>query len=367
MKLLLIATNLREHSIGGGETFTLGLANALARRDDVTCQLVLGRRAAARVASLLSSRVEIIKTADRSGPARLIRDYFVLDHLVGSCSPDVVHYPHEWIPPLRYPTVATVQNVLWLTNGRAPLGPRFKSPINRIEGLTHRRLIRSTARRAAAVTAVSRIAADLWCATTGVDRQRLDVIAEGVDLPPLQSPNDHRYYLAVTGHSPHKNCRLLLDAYEKLCDDRPIPLWVAGIDGQSDERIRYLGWVNRPDLLGLMARAAATVYLSSVESFGLPAVESLCMGTRALVLRGTAMEEWLGDAVLSVEENTESVCDGLRRIVTAGRVGASELAAIRQRFAWDAIAQQYVDVYRRALSVVDATVGPSPKRKALRR
>lgn len=64
----------------------------------------------------------------------------------------------------------------------------------------------------------------------------------------------------------------------------------------SRERIKFTGYVNETDKCALVMNAAATIYPSLFEGFGLPVIESLALGTPCLASCSASLPEIGGDA-----------------------------------------------------------------------
>lgn len=344
LRVVISATNLRPRSIGGGETYAVGLANALSARSDVTCAIVAQRDAIPRLRRTLSETVDVLSLTPAPGPVRVMRDLLLLDRAVRRWQPDLLHFPHEWAPRTRLPVVLTVQNVYWLD----PLTRRDSG----CRGTLLRRLAAATASHAAATIGVSNHASRLWERTTG--QAVTDIVPEGFsdELPPVDpEPLPHEFVLGVTGNAGYKNLPLLLEAHRRF-RGRPgfgPPLVVAGATGASTDDVTYLGRVDRPLLLELMRRTTLTVFPSSVESFGLPALESLACGTPCVVLDGTAMSNWFSPHVCTSRATGRDLAAAMTSAIMT-QIDRRAVDEIRASFAWPKIAALTVDVYKRSIA-----------------
>jgi len=114
-----------------------------------------------------------------------------------------------------------------------------------------------------------------------------------------------KYIFFVGSLQPRKNLIALLKTWRVIKNDFP-ELWlvVAGRAGNifgdikfdSDERVRFLGYVAEEDLPGLYAKASLFILPSLNEGFGLPAIEAMASGTPVIVSDGGALPEVVGDA-----------------------------------------------------------------------
>jgi glycosyltransferase involved in cell wall biosynthesis len=147
----------------------------------------------------------------------------------------------------------------------------------------------------------------------------LGVDAEFFEIGARRQPET--FLLCVSTLHPHKNLDRLLRAFAGVHRQRPeYRLVIPGIRGfhtEALERLRaelglkdvveFTGWIPRKDLLDLYAHAAAFVYPSTFEGFGLPVLEAMAAGVPVACSRIAPLQEVSADAVLyfypaSVEE-----------------------------------------------------------------
>ncbi len=113
---------------------------------------------------------------------------------------------------------------------------------------------------------------------------------------------DRRFVLALGSLQPHKNLATLFRAFEapQLAD---VPLVLVGQPGRRDYEARgwspprnavFVGPVNDAELRALYTQAAAFLFPSVTEGFGLPPIEAMHCGTAALVSDGGAIPEVSG-------------------------------------------------------------------------
>jgi glycosyltransferase involved in cell wall biosynthesis len=231
-------------------------------------------------------------------------------------------------------------------------------------------------RLATRVIAISRATADEVIRLTGTAARRIDVIP----LAPRASarPMDDDTVATVLGGlrlarggfllvpgtlEPRKNHVRVIKAFEDLARRAAIPsdmlLVLAGQSGWRAERtlealaaspvrerIRLVGYVPEDDLAALMTGAAAVVYASTYEGFGLPVLEAMACGAIVVTSAVSSMPEVAGDAAILVDPYDPSAIAG--GIVSALGAGASSRRRSIEhavRFTWAATAAGTAAVY----------------------
>lgn len=350
LRVLLIASSLAKTS-GGGSVFLNGLIEGLAAADGI--ELAVAGPVECMSARLGQSgqSVELIDIPARGGVTRPLTDALATLR-ANRWGADVVHYPHDWCPPSRCPVVLTIQNI-------GPFDSRSARDMG-ARGKALRQLSKRTAGRAAAIVAVSETARNVWNRAVS-SAPATDLIPEGFTAPsPVDPTVAHAppagvpardFVLAITGPARYKNADLTLSVMWRHATLDPNATWViAGIPQGSwhDGRQRIgVGSPKREVLLELMAAARCVVFLSAVESFGLPALEAVAMGTHPIVLEGTAMAEWLQSRCSAVSGTESAVIGAIQMASRSADHVNGWLDMVPPRFDWRNIAHEYEAVYRR--------------------
>jgi glycosyltransferase involved in cell wall biosynthesis len=177
---------------------------------------------------------------------------------------------------------------------------------------------------------------------------------------------ESRYILTVGQLHPRKNLTAVVRALHELSLSGQKPTFViagarlwgaeeleAEIDRLSlRQQIRFLGRVPDDDLPALYSGAAAVVYPSFFEGFGLPVLEAMACGAACIVSDSSSLPEVGGDAVLQFDPRaTHQLAEHIRRVLADGAL-AKDLGRrgrIRARsFSWDQTAQQTLAQYEHA-------------------
>ena len=347
---------------GGAGRYVLALAAALARRDDVHLTVVSRTGDPERWPSPVAARAPALR------PLRLGWEQVGLPRVVRGLGVEVHHGPHYTMPlALGLPAVVTIHDLSFFTH------PEWH---HRTKVAFFRAAIRTSARRASALVAVSQATADLLDHLVR-PKAPVHVIPHGLDhdrfLPDDLGGDDAARaragvtapYVAFLGTlEPRKDVATLVRAFDRLAGRRPeLTLVLAGARGWGmdafdqavatathADRIRLLGYVAEEDMPAVLRGASAVAYPSLEEGFGLPVLEALACGAPVVTTSGTVMEEVAGGAALLAPPGD---VDGLAAAIEAAIDGGPDLRARRsrglevaQRHTWEASAAAHAEVYR---------------------
>jgi glycosyltransferase involved in cell wall biosynthesis len=181
----------------------------------------------------------------------------------------------------------------------------------------------------------------------------------------LQQP----FVLTVGNQQPRKNLGRLLQAWKMLAaagrDGGSRLVIAGGHRGRRDDlaalaaalgvrdRVQFLGYVPHEHVPALYAAAAAFVFPSLYEGFGLPLLEAMACGTPVVSSNATSLPEVAGDAAVYFEPIDVS---GMVSTIGAVLQDATLRAELRERglqraarFSWKACAKAAVAVYEEAV------------------
>ncbi len=227
-----------------------------------------------------------------------------------------------------------------------------------------------------AVITPSRASARDCARLAGVDPGRIHVIPHGLAAayrPPAAEVVEaalarlrvrRPYLLGVGTFEPRKGLPHLVAVTRRLRRDHDVDLVVAGRQGMFAPAVRAqlaplgghardLGFVEAADLAALYAGAAAYVFPSAYEGFGLPLLEAMGCGAVAVAFDNSSLPEVAGGAALLVGDGDEdALAAALDRLLSdPGEVAERRRRGREQaaRFTWAATARATVAVYETVL------------------
>jgi glycosyltransferase involved in cell wall biosynthesis len=267
---------------------------------------------------------------------------------------DLIYSPDFTAPPtIRTPRVVTVHDLAFeIVPERAPEG--LRSYLSAV--------VPRAVRDAAAVVAVSETTRRDLIERMGVAPEKITVVPNAADdrffnAQPLAAVQrqalgvPERYLLTVGTIEPRKNHLNLFAALDQVPLESQLPLVVVGRVGWSAAEIMsaakdrqlagqviLLDYLADEHLPGLYAGAAALVYPSWYEGFGLPVLEGLAAGIPVIASDVPAHREIAGDQAIFVPPH-EPAAIAMALISVAGTLSSeSERGARRQRaarYSWD--------------------------------
>jgi glycosyltransferase involved in cell wall biosynthesis len=167
---------------------------------------------------------------------------------------------------------------------------------------------------------------------------------------------DRRYLLYVGSAQRRKNLPRLLAAFAMIRKKHDLGLMIVGGDPSMalELRVRRLAAVSDAHLARLYADAAAVIYPSLYEGFGLPVIEAMASGAPVVTSRDTASADVAGGAAILVDpEKEEDIAEAVLAILEKPGLAADLRRKGRARaaeFSWQLTAQRTWEAYEGALS-----------------
>jgi glycosyltransferase involved in cell wall biosynthesis len=312
----------------------------------------------------------VVPVSSSSRLARVRGEQQLLPPLARRAGVDLVHSLASTAPAWgRFCRVTTIHDLIYRLVPEAHPG---------LLSLGMRVLVPLAARRSDRIIVDAASTRDDLQRLLGVAPDRVDVVPLGLGRTPQTAPlpeadlrrrldaGDRPIVLSVSAKLAHKNLIRLISALATIpAAERPLlvlPGYPTPHEQELRERavalgvsadVRLLAWVSGEELEGLYAAAAAFVFPSLAEGFGLPVLEAMARGVPVACSARGALAEVAGDAALLFNPLEESeIAQAIRRLIEDGDEAARLATAGRERaarFSWQTAAAGTLAAYRRAV------------------
>jgi glycosyltransferase involved in cell wall biosynthesis len=363
VRIALSLLSLRPGQVGGAETYVRALVRHLpevAGRDEML--LVLDRDLDREIEGPGWTKV-VVPYGARELVARRIAEAYTpwrdrrSEAVLAAARPDVTLFPQQSIFPHRAPgaAVLTAVDVQHLVlPGHFGLFDRTFRP----------RVYPRSMERAAQVIAISEFTKGTLVERCGVETARVTAIPFGLELRSAGAPGveasrlvdgPYLYYPAATW--PHKGHAALLRTFAMLrlagriagklvLTGQRTPLWERTLlplarTLEIEHEVIHLGFVPFDEVHRLYAGAAAVVFPTTFEGFGLPVLEAVQAGRKVVTSRLPLFDEiGVPPAAQADFEKADEVLAAL------AQPGPTRL--LREPLSWPEVARRTVEVLRGA-------------------
>ena len=173
---------------------------------------------------------------------------------------------------------------------------------------------------------------------------------------------------------PHKNVPRLVEAFAVVRDQlsahpvyKDLRLIIIGdtisqypavrqavIKSRVENVVRFLGFVPFDTLRCFYEAAAAFVFVSRYEGFGLPPLEAMACGTPVVTSNTSSLPEVVGDSAVQVNpENVFEIARGIKEVLLDEELRATLTRCGREqarRFSWERTAREVLEIYEEAMA-----------------
>jgi glycosyltransferase involved in cell wall biosynthesis len=336
--------------LGGSESSTRELLRALARVGTLDYRVFLPPVAPDAGEGLPAEVVPEYRRA-RSIPQRLAamgvaaaRPGPLQAHLADA---EAVHYPLTIrVPPVAAPSAITLHDVQHLD-----LPQLFSRGERAFRSVAYHRSVRS----ARLVIVPSSFVRDRAVELLSLDPAKIRVIHHGIDhtlFSPGQSPREP-FLLYPARPWPHKNHARLFEAFALVRRRRPelrLVLTGGGHGREFPEGVEALGNVSFDELVSFYRRAAAVVFPSLYEGFGLPPLEAMACGCPVACSVAASLPEVCGDAArYFTPDDPDEIAVAVEDVLVDPESWSARGLERAAGFTWERSAQAHEEVYRELL------------------
>lgn len=359
--------------VGGSEPLLTNLVRAVAASDHEPRHeiVVFAVRGFGKAHPEIRDSTELVETPWPSLPKaaqgiRIAAEHTWLPMQAKQRRLDVIHHgvgTTPWLKPL--PTVVTIHDVQYL---------HYPANFTKLKRAWLRLNVPQAARRSEVVAVTSRFVERDVVNGYGIDPRRVAIVPfgserlfgpepEGADSVRERYRLDRPYFIFPGRSYPHKNHRLLIQAYAPLAEEADLvltgPRWFLDPEVATATRnlglmgkVRHLGLVPRAHLAGLYEGATALAYPSRFEGFGAPVLEAWSVGCPVISSNAAALPEVVGDAGILLEPDDLEGWTQTMGNVLANPGLRDELAALGTKrsaeFSWERAAHAQLEAYEQA-------------------
>lgn len=286
---------------------------------------------------------------------------------------DLMHFPHFNVPIFyRQKFVLTIHDLI-LIHFPTIRGTTLSPLKYWVKYLAYKFVIKSAIKRARKIFAVSNFTKKDIVSTYPWAENKICVTYEACENSCKISPKAPNFilekygiikpYLLYVGNAyPHKNLETLIEAFEQVLGVIPdIQLILVGKDDffyarlrkfvkeKNVQNIHFPGFVTDRDLDFLYRFAAAYVFPSLYEGFGLPPLEAMAKGAPVVSSNHECMKEVLGDAALYVDaKNAKNLTKGLLEVLNSSDLRQNLIQKGYEqikKYSWEKMTRETLEAY----------------------
>jgi glycosyltransferase involved in cell wall biosynthesis len=293
---------------------------------------------------------------------------------------DLMHFPYFSIPIFyNKPFIVTIHDLILhhFPSGEATTKSKI---IYQGKLLSYKVIIKTAAQKARKIIAVSQATKDEIIEHLHVPSQKVEVIYEGVSFETnarsvvpqtlMTKLSSSTYFLHVGNLYPHKNTKILLQAFSQLKKHFPqIQLVIVGKQDFFQKRlfhqvevnnlsnnIQFLGEVTDTELSYLYTHAQALISPSVMEGFDLPSVEAMAHNCPVIASDIPVHREICQNAALYFESNNSK--DLMLKLTQILKTDKKALQGniqsgkkIVKQYSWETMAKETIKIYESSTSV----------------
>lgn len=284
-----------------------------------------------------------------------LTEHFSLARKAEAQKLDIFHAPHYTLPlTLKIPAVVTIHDIIHLQDPHTGIAAKAYA----------RFMIGAAAKKAKRIITVSHTSKKELLNLLHLPAKKIVVTHNGGgDFGPMAKSDREKklnplaispgYLLFVGSDRPHKNVTALIEVLKRLPDDQRAVV-VGRMRQKSSfapfgKRVTFVNQVEKETMQALYCGAAALLFPSWLEGFGLPPLEAMACGTPVVASNRSSIPEVCGDAALLCDpDDYDSMVAALQKIasdhhfhddlVTKGFARAKE-------FSWEQTAEETLAVY----------------------
>ena len=153
-----------------------------------------------------------------------------------------------------------------------------------------------------------------------------------------------KYFFSVGTLTKHKNLKWVI----KVAKNNPQYIFlISGFQNskkiyrelgiENTKNVRYLGYLTDEEMKGIIKNAEGLLFPSYYEGFGIPPLEALALGTKAIVSDIPVLKEIYGDSVYYINPNDTTV--NLEKLIEK-EISKDKVTAVLEKYSWKSSAEK---------------------------
>lgn len=351
---ILVDAHVLDGKPQGTCAYIAGLYGALANREDVQIFLATEREDSIARWFPQSPSLEWVQLKSHNKYRRLMTEF---DRLSQCIAPDFTHF--QYITPLRKRSkwINTIHDLLFMD-----FPPLFPARYRLMNGL----LFRISAMRSDVLLTVSDYSREAIARHFGIPESRICVTPNGIGAftnaaeTPVAGLESGAFFVYVSRFEPRKNQDGLVRAFREIQPQLPAEFKLVLVGSHAmqypaldteialmGDNLRILSNLSSAELTWLYRHAAAAIYPSRAEGFGMPPLEAIAAGGVSYCSDNTALAELAGYTHGTFDaDDPQALRSTLLR--AAVKVDSTSSAALRKKtidmYSWERTANAFAAV-----------------------
>lgn len=310
-----------------------------------------------------------------------LKEQCILPWIYYKANLDLLHVPHFNIPVLYYKPLIITMHDLTVSHFPSIRSTTLPLPIWKTKRFLYHIVLWIALQRARTIITVSDFVKGEVQRHYPFTKDKIVVTHEAVEQlfinraqqMPLNDPHINaaklqygikdQYLIYIGNVHPHKNIERVIRVFCRLHEKLPnVQLVLAGKDDYFQKRLKmetgkwklensivWTGFVPDDDLIALLKGAAAFVFPSLMEGFGIPPLEAMACGTPTIVSNAASLPEVCGDASAYFNPKDEDeMYARMNEVLTNADLRAQLIQKGYQqtaKYSWKTLAQQTYQTY----------------------
>jgi glycosyltransferase involved in cell wall biosynthesis len=288
---------------------------------------------------------------------------------IESLNADLVHFGMVQQPILYHGRVVTTMHDLITVRFK---NPSKKSLVFTVKQQVYKWVNKKVARKSLEIIVPTKFVKKDVARFTRVNPKKIIVTYESADhisdsAIPIKKLIDKRFIMYVGRPTPHKNLGVLIRAFSILQKKNPdLYLVLAGktdvlykkhqqdVTNKGIKHVIFTGFISDGELRWMYEHTVCYVFPSLAEGFGLPGLEAMAHGAPVASSNASCLPEVYGKGAIyfdptdsgAVAMTVDAVINDTNYSNDLKKRGQKQL----QKYSWERMAQETLEVYKRALS-----------------